>query len=189
MPPVRPATRRPVDRTGPLSGDDILCSAWRLSCGIAHGSFYTYFGSKAEVFRTLVNEVMETGLCAPRVPVTPRTGGRTPNVAEACSSQGRTPMTSSPTLYPRCWHHRRRVPGSGRAPDTGALRRQCTPFSTTAWGSGRSRSGSDTRPAVEELGDHVERSGLRSLTIANRPRLVAAHGGGPRSPALANLRL
>jgi AcrR family transcriptional regulator len=51
--------------------------------GMAHGSFYTYFGSKAEIFRTLVNEVMETGLYAPRLPATPRTDGRTPSVAEA----------------------------------------------------------------------------------------------------------
>jgi AcrR family transcriptional regulator len=26
-----------------------------MQAGIAHGSFYTYFGSKTEVFRTLVN--------------------------------------------------------------------------------------------------------------------------------------
>ena len=54
-----------------------------MQAGMAHGSFYTYFGSKAEVFRTLVNEVMESGLYAPRVPATPRIDGRTPSVAEA----------------------------------------------------------------------------------------------------------
>jgi AcrR family transcriptional regulator len=51
--------------------------------GIAHGSFYTYFDSKAAVFRTLVNEVMETGLYAPSRPASPRTDGRVPTVAEA----------------------------------------------------------------------------------------------------------
>lgn len=54
-----------------------------VEAGMAHGSFYTYFGSKAEIFRALVNEVMETGLYAPRPPTTPRTEGRTPSVAEA----------------------------------------------------------------------------------------------------------
>jgi hypothetical protein len=35
------------------------------------GQLLHLFGSKAGVFRTLVNEVMETDPCAPRVPVTP----------------------------------------------------------------------------------------------------------------------
>jgi hypothetical protein len=73
-----------------------------MQVGMANGSFYTYFyfyfGSKAEVFRTLVNGVMETGLCAPHAPATPRTNGRIPSVAEACSSQGRTPTTTSPPI-------------------------------------------------------------------------------------------
>jgi hypothetical protein len=57
-----------------------------------------YFGSKAEVFRTLVNGVMETGLCVPHAPAAPRTNGRIPSVAEACSSPGRTPTTTSPPI-------------------------------------------------------------------------------------------
>jgi AcrR family transcriptional regulator len=51
--------------------------------GLAHGSFYTYFDSKAAAFRTLVNEVMENGLYAPSRPASPRTDGRAPTVAEA----------------------------------------------------------------------------------------------------------
>ena len=71
-----------------------------MQVGMANGSFYTYFyfGSKAEVFRTLVNVVMETGLCAPHAPAAPRTNGRIPSVAAACSSQGRTPTTTSPPI-------------------------------------------------------------------------------------------
>ena len=42
-----------------------------MQAGMAHVSLYTYFGLKAEVFRTLVNEVMDTGLYAPRAPSTP----------------------------------------------------------------------------------------------------------------------
>jgi AcrR family transcriptional regulator len=53
------------------------------AAGSGHGSFYTYFDSKADVFRTVVNEVMEAGLYAPRTPATPRTDGRRPTVAEA----------------------------------------------------------------------------------------------------------
>jgi AcrR family transcriptional regulator len=52
------------------------------AAGTAHGSFYTYFDSKADVFRTLVNEVMETGLYAPE-PAGPRSDGRPPTVAES----------------------------------------------------------------------------------------------------------
>jgi AcrR family transcriptional regulator len=51
--------------------------------GTGHGSFYTYFDSKADIFRTLVNGVLEAGLyAAPRL-ATPGTDGRPPSVAEA----------------------------------------------------------------------------------------------------------
>lgn len=53
------------------------------AAGTGHGSFYTYFDSKADAFRTLVNEVMETGLYAPAEPPSPRSDGRAPTVAEA----------------------------------------------------------------------------------------------------------
>ncbi|GAA1100864.1 MULTISPECIES: TetR/AcrR family transcriptional regulator [Pseudonocardia] len=54
------------------------------AAGTGHGSFYTYFDSKADAFRTLVNEVMETGLYAPARPPSPRSGdGRAPTVTEA----------------------------------------------------------------------------------------------------------
>lgn len=53
------------------------------TAGTGHGSFYTYFDSKADAFRTLVNEVMETGLYAPSEPSSPRSDGRVPTVEEA----------------------------------------------------------------------------------------------------------
>ena len=52
------------------------------TAGTGHGSFYTYFDSKSDVFRTLVNEVMETGLYAPERPAHPH-DGRVPTVDEA----------------------------------------------------------------------------------------------------------
>jgi AcrR family transcriptional regulator len=52
------------------------------AAGTGHGSFYTYFDSKADVFRTLVNEVMESGLYAPE-PTGPHGDGRPPTLAEA----------------------------------------------------------------------------------------------------------
>lgn len=53
------------------------------AAGTGHGSFYTYFDSKAHVFRTLVNEVMETGLYAPSEPARSRGDDRVPTAEEA----------------------------------------------------------------------------------------------------------
>ena len=52
------------------------------AAGAGHGSFYTYFDSKSDVFRTLVNEVMEAGLYAPEKPSSEQ-DGRPPTVEEA----------------------------------------------------------------------------------------------------------
>jgi AcrR family transcriptional regulator len=72
------AARTVFERDGYL--DARVADIARLA-GIAHGSFYTYFDSKAAIFRTLINDVMESGLYAPREP-RPATGG-TPSLAEA----------------------------------------------------------------------------------------------------------
>ena len=52
------------------------------AAGTGHGSFYTYFDSKSDAFRTLVNEVMETGLYAAEPP-SARLDHRVPTVGEA----------------------------------------------------------------------------------------------------------
>lgn len=74
------AARTVFERDGFLDARvaDIVTAA-----GTAHGTFYTYFDSKAEVFRTLINEVMETGLYAPGRPASTPTRDRAPTLAEA----------------------------------------------------------------------------------------------------------
>lgn len=73
------AARTVFERDGFLEARvaDIAAAA-----GTGHGSFYTYFDSKSDVFRTLVSEVLETGLYAPEQPPGPH-DGRPPTVAEA----------------------------------------------------------------------------------------------------------
>lgn len=56
------AARTVFERDGFL---DARVADIAATAGAAHGTFYTYFDSKTEVFRTLVNEVMENGLYAP----------------------------------------------------------------------------------------------------------------------------
>ncbi|NMH99916.1 TetR/AcrR family transcriptional regulator [Pseudonocardia acidicola] len=74
------AARAVFERDGFLNARvaDIAAGA-----GTAHGTFYTYFDSKAEAFRTLINEVMESGLYAPGRPSESRADGRAPTAEEA----------------------------------------------------------------------------------------------------------
>lgn len=59
------AAREVFERDGFL---DARVSDIAAAAGTAHGSFYTYFHSKSDVFRQVVNEVLESGLYAPSEP-------------------------------------------------------------------------------------------------------------------------
>lgn len=73
------AARTVFERNGFL---DARVADIAAGAGTAHGSFYTYFSSKADIFRTLINEVMEAGLHAPPEP-TRTPPGAAPSVEEA----------------------------------------------------------------------------------------------------------